>query len=209
MMTFFLLLSSAFAVQLWTIPKMNCQNCVDDIANTASQMKGITILQSSMLTQKLCFTSNNPQAFLTTLQKKGYKITKQSQPESCPKAHKHPWAGAQGDVGFISKGEKVSLKKHLVKGKFTIIDFGATWCGPCYDFAKQLQAEMKNRSDIALRAVDLDAPASKAFNLPVAKQHLAFASGIPWMILYSPTGKKLYEGASIDKLLHKLRKKSK
>ena len=54
----------------------------------------------------------------------------------------NPWGDTDGlDVQVISHGEAVELEDHLVQGKFTVIDVGASWCAPCHDAAHRPAAE--------------------------------------------------------------------
>ena len=55
--------------------------------------------------------------------------------EDCIRETRNTWIDAQGDFKIISHGERVSIKKHRVKGKYTIVDFSAIWCVPCHDIS--------------------------------------------------------------------------
>ena len=65
---------------------------------------------------------------------------------------------------------------------------------------------MKAHPDIAVRAISLGDDPKASFELPVAKQHLAFAPGIPWFVVYAPNGKKIYEGGELEKAFSKIGK---
>ena len=94
---YFALLSATLAVELWTIPKMNCQNCIKDIKKMAKEVDGLTVLNTSMIKQQLCFSGKNAKALEEKIKAKGYKITEQKQPEKCPSKVRSPWAGATGE----------------------------------------------------------------------------------------------------------------
>ena len=106
---------------------------------------------------------------------------------------------------IISTGEKFKYKDHLSKGEYTLFDFGAPWCGPCYKTAEKLRTILKERNDLSIRVIELNAPATKAFELPAAQQHLGFAAGIPWLVLFDKKGKKQYEGPLLDEALEKMK----
>jgi thiol-disulfide isomerase/thioredoxin len=132
--------------------------------------------------------------------------------DSCPQTPtihpKDPWARTDGvDASIISDGFEVKLTDHRVDGKFTIFDFGASWCGPCHVAADRLRELMKSTPDLAVRAISLGHDPKSSFEYPVVKQHMAFATGLPWFIVFSPTGKKIYEGNSLDKALRAIEKK--
>lgn len=106
------------------------------------------------------------------------------------------WAGAAGlDFAVASRGEAVPFKAMVSSGKVTVVEFGAVWCAPCAEMAATLTAAARARPGLALRAVELPgADARASFAAPVARQHLAFAEGIPWLVVLSPRGKVLYAG---------------
>ena len=79
----------------------------------------------------------------------------------------------------VSHGEAVDLTKLAAAGKFTVYDFGAPWCEPCYGVADALKVYLGQHNDTAVRAVVLDAGDPKqSFALPVVKQYLEFAAGL-------------------------------
>ena len=111
------------------------------------------------------------------------------------------WKNTQGiDAKVVSTGLKFDLSEARVKDKYTVFDFGAAWCAPCKVVEKKLRAALREQTDLAVRAVDLG-PNEKSFDLPVFKQHLSFVPGIPWIIVLSPEGKKIYQGQDADKAL--------
>ena len=145
----------------------------------------------------------------------GYGATKVDLVEACPPGltprRADPWADAAGlDVKHVSRGETVDLAASLAPGKFTIVDFGATWCGPCYTAAERLAGYLRAHPDTAVRAVMLEgADARASFAQPIVKQHLQWAEGLPYFLAYGPTGKQLYKGSDLDALLATLDKKRK
>ena len=121
-----------------------------------------------------------------------------------------PWANTEGvDAQIISDGFKFDLDAHRVPDKFTIFDFGASWCGPCHVAANRLRELLPQTPDLAVRAISLGHDAKTSFDYPVVKQHMAFAKGLPWFIVLSPQGKKIYEGDDLDAVLKAIDRKRK
>ena len=134
--------------------------------------------------------------------------------ETCdegPKVHpKDPWANTDGvDAKIISDGTEFEINAHLAAGKFTIFDFGAPWCGPCHVAADTLRDVMRATADVAVRAISLGNKPSATFDFPVVKQHMAFAQGVPWFIVFSPQGQKIYEGGDVEDALKSIERKRK
>ena len=144
----------------------------------------------------------------------GYTVTATETVETCPaqlrKGHQvDPWDETGGhDVVVISRGPEVDLEDHLAAGKFTVIDFGAPWCGPCHTTAATLRAYMDEHDDVAVRVVTLDAADPRdSYALPVVEQHLKFVAGIPYFLVYAPSGKTLYKGSEVDDAIAAIDKK--
>ncbi len=56
--------------------------------------------------------------------------------------------------------------------------------------------------DVAVRAVELAGETAQvSYEQPVVAQHLAYVTGIPWMVVYAPDGKVISKTQSVDKTL--------
>ncbi len=133
----------------------------------------------------------------------GYTVSALTPVESCPAglvpARKDPWDGVTGlDAVVISRGEAVDLAAHAAPGKFTIYDFGAPWCAPCFTAADTLQTYLGGHADVGVRVVFLEqADALASFELPAAKQHLQFAAALPWFVVEDARGRSVYKGTDV------------
>ena len=95
---------------------------------------------------------------------------------------------AKLDIKTISTGNAIQVTDFLVKGKYTLVDYFADWCGLCEALMPRLERLVKARSDIALRKVDIinwtsevAKQATRDFKLP----------GLPYVRVYGPDGKFL------------------
>ena len=103
--------------------------------------------------------------------------------------------------------EKWVSEQPEMKGKFVLIDFWATWCGPCRVYIPTLNAlHEKYKDQLAIIGVsDESAATVKAFNNPKIQYFEAIdtrarmkdklqISGIPHAILIDPNGIVRWEG---------------
>ena len=206
MILFFSFLSIASAVEIWTIPTMNCQGCEEKIQEII-EISSLSLSPEKVdyASRMLCFSTPLPEEearkLEDLLQKNKYIVSEKKQQASCIQEKRNPWEDTRGDFQIISHGERVSLKKHISKGKYTLIDFSAIWCGPCYDISSQLKPLLESHPELAVRVIELPADQKIAFEAPVVFQHLSQAEGLPYLILFDNKGKKRYEGNNIEEAL--------
>lgn len=198
------------------IEGMTCAGCRVKARDALSPLPFVSKIITSDSNSTVCIETNGPhdraslESALGTLE---YSIASFKVEASCPQdigKVREPWEGkTEGrDAVVISQGERFDLAAALVPGKFTIIDFGAPWCGPCHEAAALLATYLDSHSDVAVRIVNLDSSdVTESYSLPAAKQHLEYAPGIPWFVVYNPKGKRIYQGLSLDKVLDAVAKK--
>jgi copper chaperone CopZ len=195
---------------------MTCIHCETKIVEALDKLEFLTNVEASLSGQKACaelagaLDTHAITAAITDLE---YTVTGQDLLESCPDIANTGapgnWDETSGmDARIISTGAEVDFEASLVPDKFTVFDFGANWCGPCHAAEKLLKAYMGDHPDVAVRAIVLAGKTPKSsFAHPVVHQHLSGAAGLPYFVVYSPAGKRIYRGVDLPKALKKIDKK--
>jgi copper chaperone CopZ/thiol-disulfide isomerase/thioredoxin len=203
-------------VILLDLDGMTCLSCEGKVQRAVGAIDGVAQVHASMPGQAACIELEGEVsdiAVAAAIGGLGYTVDMLSRPDRCPdsllaETYPDPWEDTAGvDAAIISEGDELAFADHLVASKFTIFDFGAPWCGPCHVAASTLRGELTEANDIAVRAISLGQDPRASFQFPVAKQHLAFAPGLPWFVVYSPKGKAIYTGSNVDKALAMIEKK--
>ena len=103
---------------------------------------------------------------------------------------------------IVEDGSAVELRDHLVMGKVTVVDFFAEWCGPCRKIDELMEDVLLHNPDVAFRKVNI-----VDWDSPAAKQHLANAANIPYVMVFTPSGRLLTEisGVKRDELRKAIR----
>ena len=78
------------------------------------------------------------------------------------------------------------ISKLLVPGKYTLIDYWATWCEPCGRLGVQLERELPQKAGVALARVDATAWEAEDWS-----RFLPGVPGIPVLDIYDRQGKML------------------
>ena len=99
-------------------------------------------------------------------------------------------------------GAEVNISKLIVRGKITVVDFFAEWCGPCRAIAPFLEQLPKQDPGVVVRKVDIvkwGTPVCVQFNI----------NSIPNMRVYDGAGNQVGEPTSSPQQLNSLIKQAK
>jgi thiol-disulfide isomerase/thioredoxin len=90
-------------------------------------------------------------------------------------------------VTVDNEGQDVpDLGPHLARGKVTVVDFSASWCGPCREIDKHMAKVLGSRKDVAYRRFDIG-----DWDTPLAKHYLAAVPQLPYVLVFDARGAKI------------------
>ena len=104
-----------------------------------------------------------------------------------------PPDGADVATPVVDGSDVPDLAVLLVRGKVTLVDFYADWCGPCRDVDKHVKETLRARTDVAYRRLDV-----VDWDSPLAAHYMRKVPNLPYVIVFAPDGHKVDAIAGLD-----------
>ncbi len=110
-------------------------------------------------------------------------------------------SGAPDVSDLAVGGQTFTASTAAVPHKLTVIDYWASWCGPCEQLTRELTALAGQHAELAVRRVEVP-----DFDCPVAEEHLADVQSLPTVWLLAPDGTKtVLAGTEVKVILQNVR----
>ena len=97
-------------------------------------------------------------------------------------------------VNEENPGESIDIKRSLVRGKYTIIEFTSPFCCPCQQVKPYLHKLNDSRPDVVVRAFDINRKGIEGIDweAPLAMKY--GVSSVPRYQIYNERGAKISDG---------------
>lgn len=168
------------------IEGMTCEGCAEGLQGALAKLTGVRDVKVSFAdkTATLCGTKAlTLAAALAAIEKRGYAAGESRAPVAKPLTAEEK---KRADVRLISVGKAVKLRRHLARGKYTIVDYYSEACGPCKILGPRLERLALASESIALRQVDIVDWTSAAAKQAIREFRIP---GLPYVRVYDPRGK--------------------
>ena len=176
---------------------MDCHSCAGEILGAISKLEGVYKVQFHKLSAEVRFRYDpglvDSKMITSAVEDKGFTVFAEAGKGSYKAYPEYP---PESDVVVIEReGAEVDIAALLVKGKYTIVDFFADWCGPCRKLGESLVGIIRDNPNIALRKIDI-----VDWDRPVVQQHMDGVARLPYVVIYDPDGVVVEKISGLDVL---------
>lgn len=175
--------------QVYSVQGIDCASCVDAIRKELKKLGGVKKVEFDKHTVELTLRLDD-------------RVTDQAVLDAVARAEEGlravvgPGQGrylAFGDYPpaadvrtLTTDGSAVGpLEALAVKGKHTVFDVYAEWCGPCRAVDDRLRAIVSARTDVAVRRLNV-----VDFDSPLARELGPRLESLPYVVVLTPRGKR-------------------
>ena len=180
-------LAHADRVQVFSIHAADCAHCADKIDRALARLKGVK--ETEFDTRKVELTVRlgdgvADEAVIAAIASAGLTAVAGAGKGAYLPGDGYP-PGA--DVRLLSPDGRAvgSLERQRVPGKHTVFDVYADWCGPCRLVEARLRELLAERSDIAVRRLNV-----VDFESPLAGELGPDFEALPYLVVFSPSGRR-------------------
>lgn len=178
-------------VQVFSVQGSECGNCEAEVAPYIKKIKDVKkwFFDSTKYEFTITLADNvSNEAVVAAFERQGcYRATLGAGQGAKPGTYKAEPYPEGADVAVVTAtGEEVGpLEKLRVHGKYTVLDFYADWCGPCRGVDKQLRGILSERTDVAVRKLNI-----VDFESPLARELGSKLKALPYVVVFDPAGKR-------------------
>jgi copper chaperone CopZ len=181
-----------------SLQKVDCEGCMFNVITNVQKHEAVRTADFDLATAELTIAYDGARAtpadLVALVERNGYQAVEGGGQGTFLPEVEFP---ADADVAELETAEALTLESHLVSDKTTVFDFYARWCQPCRNVDEHLAALVGDRSDIAVRRVDI-----QAWDSEIARTWLVGSRALPLLVVYGADGSKKGEvrGADTAKL---------
>lgn len=167
---------------------MTCGGCVATATDALENVRGVTKVSLDYETTRARVEASRPvtkDEVRAALAKFGFEARFPGDHIVTPLSDEER---ARVDVRALPAAQPIDVKKALAPGKITIVDFWASWCGPCRVLSPKLERLVQGDARLALRTVDVS-----QWDSPLGQQltNTFRAPALPYVRVYGADGKFL------------------
>lgn len=179
-----------------SLDKIDCSDCGDGIVADMRQMPGVYDAQFNRRKAEVVIVAAPTIDVFTEVRKRaaedGFEaILGESKGRYLERL---PFPEGSDVITVAKDGMDVpDISLYLAKDKVTVVDFSATWCGPCRKVDEHMVKAFAGRTDLAYRRLEIG-----DWDSQLARHYLANVPQLPYIIVYDKNGKAIDRITGLD-----------